>query len=109
MDILQFTAGEDWQIVETCHKSDGTVLNLTDCTVEMRVYDDNFINFFVNPVITSPLTGVAIYTVTPTKQIDENVTGYRVVLFATRVTEADGTVSYQNKGVIFVASDPWAD
>jgi hypothetical protein len=43
-DPLQFYVGDQWQIVFACHKSDGTVLDLTGATAEWRLDDFDGVN-----------------------------------------------------------------
>lgn len=108
-DIMCFTAGENWPIEDTLHGTDGAVLNLTGATVILEIYDGSTIDLQVAMNIRSPPTlGVVFTDIDPAEQLVEGITGYRVYFFSVKATLGTGEVTYQNRGLVYVASQPGA-
>lgn len=107
-EILCFLAGEDWPIEDVCHGADGAVLNLTGGVALLRIHNGADVDLIVAGEITAPEDGEVHYRITPTDQVDANIVGYAVYYFSVKVTLDSGEITYQNNGLLFCGSDPWA-
>lgn len=105
-DIICLTAQETWVFEDTLHGTDGSTLNLTGAVVTLHIYG-NGADFLGAMNIESPPTdGTVNLSISPAQQITALLNGYATYFFLVRAVLASGEVTFQNRGLVYVASYP---
>lgn len=102
-----FYIGETWVISGYVRDANGSIVDLTGATIQLRITLGNSVIFdLIGAILTPPTMGAYQFEITPDQQADLPVTTYR---YEVRARLSDGTVSVQNVGEITVIPSKFVD
>lgn len=106
-DTMCLTTGETWPIEDTLHGTDGLPLDLTGAVITLTIHDDaNVILVQLMDIASPPTSGIVHASISPVQQAAAGLIGYAVYFFVVKAVLSTGEITFQNRGLLYVSSDP---